>query len=475
MSKKPDSDVWRLFDDDEYSQNYQKPFVFDFTKITVRDLKSTSKEYIWINYLYGRRRLKGLKEFLRRIVIADAFMSTYGCCLKSMDYNAAEAYRSFLSVYISPSTGKRISYTYQRNCFSELKSLVLWCQHYLPDRISPKMIFTGNEYRDNNKISIKYIPDRIMHQINQALSKEDNPYLVAGIIILKNTGMRVGDLLLLDRQCIESHPINGEMLCWYDHKNQKRHKPIPINQECKTALDALFALSEEYRYDARKEDSDKLFLYRPVLGNNTNPVVPVSRIVFMKWCRGFSKKHNIRDDGGNLFPITSHMFRRTLGTDMFSKGTNLKVIQDVLGHSSPETTKKYYSDVKEDSYAEMFNKIGILGNITDAYNDKRLSDESRSYIRKYAATKARLADGYCTMPIHDGQPCGRIMSKWKCFHCRRYITTVEDLEEHKKTLKELEESLENNVYGEHYAAHLKPSIVALKEIITQLEAIQSEQ
>lgn len=54
-------------------------------------------------------------------------------------------------------------------------------------------------------------------------------------------------------------------------------------------------------------------------------------------------------------------------------------------------------------------------------------------------SRARLCDGYCTLPIQDGKPCGRFLSRQKCYLCSRYITTLEDLNAHKEHLQELEE------------------------------------
>jgi integrase/recombinase XerD len=42
-------------------------------------------------------------------------------------------------------------------------------------------------------------------------------------------------------------------------------------------------------------------------------------------------------------PATPHKFRHHLATTMLNKGADLSTIQDVLGHSSPETTKRIYS------------------------------------------------------------------------------------------------------------------------------------
>ena len=89
--------------------------------------------------------------------------------------------------------------------------------------------------------------------------------------------------------------------------------------------------------------------------------------------------------------------------------------------------------------------------------------------------KARLADGYCTLPVQNGKPCGHFLSRQKCYLCSRYITTLEDLDEHRRHLSELQQMLDSNIYGAHYAAHIIPTTLALKEIIRRLEELKNEQ
>ncbi len=42
--------------------------------------------------------------------------------------------------------------------------------------------------------------------------------------------------------------------------------------------------------------------------------------------KGFVHNHNILDTNGEYYNLKSHQFRRTLATDMLSKGTDLKAI-----------------------------------------------------------------------------------------------------------------------------------------------------
>ncbi len=474
MSNIHNSNNWRLVDKDPESQYYGKEFIFDFSIIGTTDLRCAVKHYVWTNYQFRQRTPRSLQEFLRRIKIVDGYMISAGYSLKQFNHDSAEGLQAFLATYLSPHTGKKLSFSYQRNCFGELRSLIRWCKAYEPQFVSETAIFLGNEYRRNyGQVKIDYIPDDIMKKIEKALINEENVYLKAGLIILKETGIRIGDLLLLKRDCLTNHPINGSMLHWFDHKNRIARKPLPINKQCVLAIETLQLISEPLIKMARENECNNLFLYKPRKGTNTSPVVTVGKQVFTKWCANFCEKHNIRDDDGNLYHLTSHKFRRTLGTNMLSSGTNIKVIQEVLGHSSPTTTKRYYAEVKDESYEKSFLKLGIIGSMQHALKNNVFDCNTTLYLKENMNGSARMIDGYCTLPIENGQPCKQIMSRWKCYQCNRFITTVNDLPTHRSELRNLENMLNNNVYGEHYSKHLIPTILALKEIIMKLEAIEN--
>jgi len=476
MNNFPSSDIWRLKDNDPDSQHFRQRYRFDFSFFESAEIKIIAQKYIWSNYITGSRTLSTLRGTLGDLVHFDAFCRESGVrTMKDLNHGAVEDYRSFLSLYISPSTKEPLSYSSQGKSFSTLKSIVGWCHTFCPEAVPEKSIFTGNEYiHIRGQIKIKYIPDEILNSINQALRDEVNPYLKYGIIILQYTGMRVGDLLMLSRNCVSAHPISGYTMSWFEHKTRKNRVNVPITDECKKAVDELLRITASIQKQAVESERDRLFLHSPKRAPRKKPVTVISVQTFGGWCRSFCTEHHIVDSFGNPYQITSHMFRRTLATDMLSKGVNLKVIQDLLGHASPAVTRRYYADVKDPERAEMFSKIGILGDVKSV-GPKEIPDQTDlRWFQDNLGSKARLCDGYCTLPIQDGKPCGRFLSRQKCYLCSRYITTLEDLEAHKKHLKELEELLSNNIYGEHFAAHVIPTTIVLKEIIRRLEELKNE-
>lgn len=62
------------------------------------------------------------------------------------------------------------------------------------------------------------------------------------------------------------------------------------------------------------------------------------------------------------FPVTlphfsCHSLRHTFATRMCERGVNIKVIQDVMGHTDISTTMNIYTDATKDMKAQAFKKL----------------------------------------------------------------------------------------------------------------------
>ena len=479
MAGRPEGDVWDIVDNDKDSQYYGRNFRFDFSFITSETIKDVVKDYTWQNYKVGNIVLNSLYSYVNfDFYYFNNFANTKNITsLTELTNIDIDCFISYLHTTGSRVRNKPLSSNFQRICLCVLKNLIYWCRIHRPNDVPATEIFTGNEYIGaNRKLKIDFIPDEVVAQINEALKTEENPYLKYGIIILQSTGMRIGDLLKLRIDCIKPHPISGYTIEWTQHKVRRNKAPMPVRTECVAAIENLIELTAELRNEADEKDKDTLMIWRTPKGKYAGRVRVVNIETFKKfWLDKFVRDHNIKDTNGDYFHLTSHQFRRTLGTDMLSKGTNINVIQQVLGHSDPLTTQRFYADVKDKERAEVFSNIGIIGNINQIQSS---AFDSVSEFEWFKANKekcvAGLCDGYCTKPITDGNICPRLLKRQKCYTCSRYITTPEYLEAHRQHLANLERQMEEGkIYGEHYAEHFIPTIQVLKVIIERLEVLQN--
>ena len=477
MASRPDGDVWNIVDNDVESQHYGRNFKFDFSYISSEKNKDVVKDYIWQNYRVGNKAISTLYKHLNSdLVRFFTFVENENKELSELSNADIDRYVSLLHATISKRTRKPLGYQSQKKTLDAVKGLIRWCQLHRPNNVPTTEIFTGNEYIGvNRKLKIDFIPDDVVAQINDALKNEENPYLKYGIIILQSTGMRIGDLLKLRIDCIKPHLISGYTIEWTQHKGRKDKVPMPVRSECVAAIEKLIEITTELRNEANEKDKDTLMIYRVPKGIGAGSVNVITTQTFTtNWFRDFIKRNNIKDANGDYYNLTSHQFRRTLGTDMLSKGTNINVIQHVLGHSDPSVTKRFYADVKDKERAEVFKSIGVIGNINQIQSSAFDNVSEFEWFKANKDKGACMCDGYCTKPVIDGKICDRLLKRQKCYTCSRYITTPEYLEAHKKHLANLEKQLEEGaIYGEHYAEHFIPTIGVLKVIIERLEGLQN--
>lgn len=477
MAGRPDGDIWNIVDNDKDSQHYGRNFRLDFSYISSEEIKDIVKDYVWQNYRVGNKAISTLYKHLNfDLVRFFTFVENENKELSELTNADIDKYVSLLHTTISKRTGKPLGYQSQKKELDAVKGLIYWCQLHRPNDVPATEIFTGNEYIGvNRKLKINFIPDDVVAQINEALKKEENPYLKYGIIILQSTGMRIGDLLKLRIDCIKPHLISGYTIEWTQHKGRKDKAPMPVRSECVAAIEKLVEITSELRDEADEKDKDTLMIWRVPMGKGAGKVMPISQKTFgTAWFDKFIKDNNIKDANGDYYNLTSHQFRRTLGTDMLSKGTNINIIQQVLGHSDPSVTKRFYADVKDKERAEVFKSIGVIGNINQIQSSAFDNVSEFEWFKANKNKSACMCDGYCTKPVVDGKICDRLLKRQKCYTCSRYITTPEYLEAHKKHLANLEKRLEEGtIYGEHYAEHFIPTIEVLKVIIERLEGLQN--
>lgn len=477
MANRPDGDVWNIVDNDKNSQHYGRNFKFDFSYISSEAIKDVVKDYVWQNYRVGNITLNTLHSVVNSYFkFFNSFAMLFGIVsLKNLTNIEIEKFQGYLNTKISERTQKPLSHETRRWGIKAIKGIIYWCQIHRPDDVPKTEIFTGNEYTGiNRKLKIDFIPDDVIAQINEALRTEENPYLKYGIIILQSTGMRIGDLLKLRIDCIKPHLISGYTIEWFQHKGRKNKAPMPVRNECVAAIDKLIEITAEFRDKADEKDKETLMIWRVPKGKDIGKVMQLNPVRFGDWFKKFIKNNDIKDANGDYYNLTSHQFRRTLGTDMFSKGTNLNVIQEVLGHSDPSVTKRFYADVKDKERAEVFKNVGIIGNINQIQSSAFDNPSEFEWFKANKDKGACMCDGYCTKPVVDGKICERLLKRQKCYTCSRYITTPEYLETHKKHLANLEKQLEEGaIYGEHYAEHFIPTIEVLKVIIKRLEELQN--
>lgn len=265
------------------------------------------------------------------------------------------------------------------------------------------------------------------------------------------------------------------------------HK-VFINGLVKNAIAEL----TEHTAELRKESGLKeLFLCR--IKSQNNKIAPYTETHWNdKKLRYFIERHDIRDNKGDLYPLTSHQFRSTFVRELIKRKVPIAMIMKQYSHISIEMTAHYLTlqeeEVKE-IYSDMIlspeSKIAglrakeIKGKLDDLFHGKT-EDEIDDVISGLAKTMSfnPLPTGVCLYDFRrgnctDGDGCF-------FYNCPNYITEVQFypilkdeldlLEKEMARLKELGQEPAYQVQAVKYK-YLKPLVESLEVQLNGKESV----
>lgn len=159
----------------------------------------------------------------------------------------------------------------------------------------------------------KYISDEEMVSLINAA--RDRPEVLAIILTLGYSGLRVGELCALD---VDDIAFSDGVINVRSGKGDKGRIALIEEKTVKALKDYL---------DARKAISGPLFLstHRQRINERT-----VQRII-----RKYAHKAGITKK------VTPHVLRHTFATTLLKQGADIRIIQQLLGHASVATTQIY--------------------------------------------------------------------------------------------------------------------------------------
>lgn len=139
------------------------------------------------------------------------------------------------------------------------------------------------------------------------------------IEVLLGTGLRVSELVLLNLESVSFDrrelKVKGK---------GKKERVVPLNSEAEEALSAYLSKGRPFLFH---QENEALFL------NNRGGRLTTAgvRKILRKYASRLYGKSRLRP----------HLFRHTLATGLLEGGADLRVVQEILGHSSLSTTQVY--------------------------------------------------------------------------------------------------------------------------------------
>ena len=354
-------------------------------------------------------------------------------------------------------------------------------QFHLPKTETANQLWNTKKSMKTNKT--KPIPEDVFDKIlYHAIHDEKDVLTKAGIIIQSQTGLRINEVLSIQEGCVKRTSDGYDYMEVTLGKTEKGepiiHK-VFINNLVKDAIAEL----SEYTAELRKESGLKeLFLCKNRNKGNLIDVYNSDRFGLRKY-NAFIKKHDIRDNKGELYQLASHQFRATFVRELIKRKVPIAMIMKQYSHVSIEMTAHYLTlqeeEVKE-IYSDMIlspeSKIAglrakeIKGKLDDLFHGKT-EDEINGVITDLAKTMSfnPLPTGVCLYDFRrgnctDGDGCF-------FYNCPNYITEVQFypilkdeldlLEKEMARLKELGQEPAYQVQAVKYK-YLKPLVESLE-------------
>lgn len=192
------------------------------------------------------------------------------------------------------------------------------------------------------------------------------------IKFMLSTGTRIGETLGITWDDIDfenriisiNHQLlyrkkDGKCQFYISPPKNKKERIIPISQ-------SLYEMLKQYRVDtyfinqSSEFNGYKGFLFLNKNGNLNKPAT-ITRAF-----HGIRAEYNKAEEENALFEnreplyipdFTPHILRHTFCTRMAESGMDIKVLQEIMGHSNIQVTMNIYNHVNEDRLISEFNRV----------------------------------------------------------------------------------------------------------------------
>ena len=215
-----------------------------------------------------------------------------------------------------------------------------------------------------------------------------------GLLLLRATGMRIGELLDLELDCLLDFAGHGTWLRVPVGKlNSERM--VPLDPDTVQVIDAWIAQRGRQRALPHPRDgrlTEFLFLEhgrRPTSFRLRKGLLDAAAVA------------GLRGRDGQLLHITPHQLRHTFGTSLINGGIGLPALMALMGHVTPEMTLRYAklaTPTIRSAYQAAMDKVraGQLLPLT-AVNAAPPVPDKVAWLHA-EMLKTRLAHGFCARP-----------------------------------------------------------------------------
>lgn len=328
-----------------------------------------------------------------------------------------EPYLNRVANAVSAKTGKPITVADQdrriRAVGHMLAEITEWGWDDAPTR---RLVFRTDHPRKPRPLP-RYVPIDADRRLNAALEASDYRLAADALLLARAVGLRIGELLDLELDCVHEIPSHG---AWLKVPLGKldTERMVPLDDETVALIDRITATR-----------SGGKPLLHPRTGRPT-------QFLFTHHGRRLSQSAVRTEltrsaEAAGIGHVTPHQLRHTYATALVNAGVSLQALMALLGHVSAEMSLRYAhlfdSTVRAEYERALDLAKGRIGAMptptgktripvrTDNCDQGCTNDDDW---RNAPAIKSRLADGHCLRaPAQGACPYANI-----CEHCPSFRT-----------------------------------------------------
>jgi integrase len=318
-----------------------------------------------------------------------------------------EPYLAAVAAARNPRTGAVLSAAERRSRILTvgrmIDDIIEWGWQEAPPR---RLIFSRDVPRLPRALP-RYLPPDADRALAAALRASPNRLRASALLLLRATGMRIGELLDLELDCVHEVPGAG---AWLKVPLGKldTERMVPIDEETLALLDEI----TEHRSPGRP-------LPHPRTGKLADFLLThQGRRISACTLRG--ELHRAAAEAG-IPAATPHQLRHTYATALVNAGCSLQALMALLGHVSAEMSLRYgrlFDATVRDEYTRALDLAKArLGPVLPGERTQLpLAAVTGGNWRDAPLIKSRLAGGYCLRTAVQG-PCAYANI---CEHCPNF-------------------------------------------------------
>jgi integrase len=317
-----------------------------------------------------------------------------------------EPYLNSLTATVNAKTGQVITPADQARRILAVKNFLAdiaeWGWNDAPGR---RLVFGADVPRLPQPLP-RYLPVDADRRLSEALARSDYRLAADALLLQRACGLRIGELLDLELDCVHQLPGDG---AWLKVPLGKldTERMVPLDEETVALIDRVAATRTDGRplpHPRHGRPAQFLFTHH-------------GRRLGQQAVR--AELDRAATEAG-LGHVTSHQLRHTFATAMVNAGVSLQALMALLGHVSAEMSLRYGRLFDATVRAEYQRALDLakaaIGPLPPG--PKRIPVAAEGDWRDAPAVKARLAGGYCLRaPAQGACPYANI-----CEHCPNFRT-----------------------------------------------------